>query len=204
MNFEELRNKYQQENEGEVTIPSSVSQLKKAIHPLERLQKDMKKEFFMQSAALLLFAFSPFLLDIKRQFFGIYYTVYAMIFVVSVYYLYGFYKFYQLIGLYDGSTLNSLWKIYYELRLNVERYRSFGFLLLPFFWVTLGLHFYSKPAFQEKSLMEVGNSFHYTIVFATMAGTILIVAGIVLWSKYIYGPYIKKLDQLLDELKTEE
>lgn len=204
MNFEELKNNWQKESAEEVHIPSRIAQLKEARHPLEQLQKNMKKEFYAQVAAILLIALLPFQFGFPAEQYIIYYTSYAMLVVISAYYIFGFYRFYRQVGLYNGDTRSSLWKIYYELRLNMERYQSFGFLLLPHFLITLGLAVFNKMAQKGKTLADLTEAHQFSLIIIVLVGTLAVVAGIVLWVKYVYGRYAKKIEHLLKEMTEEE
>ena len=199
MNFDQLKEQWNNEDGENVHIPNTIEQLKKSKHPIEKIQKSMKAEFPFQIISVILFAFFPQLLDFPPSQYVIYYTSYAILVVISSYYLYGFYKFYKQTELYTGNTKTSLWKIYHELKLNMERYQSFGFLLLPHFMITLGLVFYNT--FQKKgiSLGSFADSYQQALIIIVLLGTVAIVASIVLWTKYLYGRQAKRLENILNE-----
>ncbi|REC75150.1 hypothetical protein DRF60_15975 [Chryseobacterium elymi] len=199
MNFDQLKEQWNNEDGENVNIPNTIEQLKKSKHPIEKIQKSMKAEFPMQIIAVILIAFFPQQLHFPESQYIIYYTSYAMLVVISSYYLFGFYKFYKQTELYTGNTKNSLWKIYHELKLNMERYQSFGFLLLPHFMITLGLEFYN--IFQKKgmSLDSFADSYQQAFILIVLLGTLAIVISIVLWTKYFYGRHAKRLENILNE-----
>ncbi|KMQ66806.1 hypothetical protein ACM46_04715 [Chryseobacterium angstadtii] len=199
MNFDQLKEQWNNEDGSSVHIPNTIEQLKKSKHPIEKIRKSMKAEFPMQVIAVILIAFFPLQLKFPSSQYVIYYTSYAMLVVISSYYLYGFYKFYKQTGLYTGNTKNSLWKIYHELKLNMERYQSFGFLLLPHFMITLGLEFYNVLQEKGKSLGNIADSYQQTLILVVLFGTLAIVVSIVLWTKYIYGRQAKQLESILNE-----
>ncbi|MGU3376728.1 hypothetical protein [Chryseobacterium sp. M5A1_1a] len=202
MNFDQLKEQWNNEDGSSVQIPNTIEQLKKSKHPIEKIRKSMKGEFPMQVIAIILIAFFPQLLHFPTSQYVIYYTSYVVLMVISSYYLYGFYKFYKQTELYTGNTKNSLWKIYHELKLNMERYQSFGFLLLPHFMITLGMEFYKILAKKGVSLENMTDSYQRTLIISVLIGTIAIVVNIVLWTKYIYGRQAKQLENILNE--TEE
>lgn len=196
MNFDQLKEQWNNED-GNVNIPDNIEQLKESKHPIEKIQKSMKKEFSMQILAIILIGFFPLLLGFPISQYIIYYVSYTMMVVISSYYLFGFYKFYKQTELYTGNTKNSLWKIYHELRLNMERYQSFSFLLLPHFLITIGLFIYSSL---EKKGENLSNANQASLIIVVLIGTILFVASIVLWTKYIYGRHAKQLENILNEM----
>ncbi|MCW1964238.1 hypothetical protein [Chryseobacterium viscerum] len=199
MNFDQLKERWNKED-SDVHIPDTIEQLKESKHPIEKIQKNMKREFPMQILAIILIAFFPLQFKFPSSQYIIYYVSYTMMVVISSYYLLGFYKFYKQTELYTGNTKNSLWKIYHELRLNMERYQSFGFLLLPHFLVTIGLVIYNTMEEQGKSLTELTASHQQGLIIAVLLGTLGVITSIVLWTKYIYGGSAKKLENILNEI----
>ncbi|KYH04212.1 MULTISPECIES: hypothetical protein [Chryseobacterium] len=199
MNFDQLKEQWNKED-SDVHIPDTIKQLKESKHPIEKIQKNMKKEFPMQILAIILIAFFPLQFKFPHSQYIIYYVSYTMMVVISSYYLLGFYKFYKQTELYTGNTKNSLWKIYHELRLNMERYQSFGFLLLPHLLITIGLVIYNTMKEQGKSLPELSASHQQGLIIAVLIGTLGFITSIVLWTKYIYGGSAKQLENILNEM----
>lgn len=199
MNFDQLKEQWNKED-SDVHIPDTIEQLKESKHPIEKIQKNMKKEFPMQILAIILIAFFPLQFKFPHSQYIIYYVSYTMMVVISSYYLLGFYKFYKQTELYTGNTKNSLWKIYHELRLNMERYQSFGFLLLPHLLITIGLVIYNTMKEQGKSLPELSASHQQGLIIAVLIGTLGFITSIVLWTKYIYGGSAKQLENILNEM----
>ncbi|PWN66900.1 hypothetical protein C1631_019470 [Chryseobacterium phosphatilyticum] len=199
MNFDQLKEQWNNEDSN-LNIPDNIKQLKESKHPVEKIQKTMKKEFPMQILAVILIAFFPFIFKFSASLYTIYYTSYAILVVVSSYYLLGFYKFYKQTELYTGNTKNSLWKIYHELRLNMERYQSFGFLLLPHLLITIGLEICNALEKKGKSLFDLTNTYQQSIVLIVLITTIVYVAAIVLWTKYFYGNQAQQLENILNEM----
>ncbi|WFB65799.1 hypothetical protein [Chryseobacterium sp. WX] len=199
MNFDQLKEQWNKED-SDVHIPDTIKQLKESKHPIEKIQKNMKKEFPMQILTIILIAFFPLQFKFPHSQYIIYYVSYTMMVVISSYYLLGFYKFYKQTELYTGNTKNSLWKIYHELRLNMERYQSFGFLLLPHLLITIGLVIYNTMKEQGKSLPELSASHQQGLIIAVLIGTLGFITSIVLWTKYIYGGSAKQLENILNEM----
>ncbi|MCA6067368.1 hypothetical protein JI747_009290 [Chryseobacterium sp. RG1] len=202
MNFDQLKSEWDKENT-DIHIPNTIDQLKESKHPIEKIQKNMKKEFIMQVIAVILIAFFPLQLKFPASQYIIYYTSYTMFVVISSYYLFGFYKFYKQTELYTGNTKNSLWKIYHELKLNMERYQSFGFLLLPHFLITIGLFIYNTLLKTGKSLSDLTNTQIFSLILVVLIGTLAVVTSIILWTKYLYGRDAKKLENILNDMEEE-
>lgn len=199
MNFDQLKEQWN--NEGsDVNIPDNIEQLKESKHPISKIQKNMKREFPMQIIAIILIGFFPLQFKFPSSQYLIYYISYTVMVVISSYYLLGFYKFYKQTELYTGNTKNSLWKIYHELRLNMERYQSFGFLLLPHFLLTLGMVIYNEAEKHGRSLAELTNVHQQTLILIVLIGTLSVITSIVLWTKYIYGRNARQLENILNEM----
>ncbi|WP_288375786.1 hypothetical protein [Chryseobacterium culicis] len=199
MNFDQLKEQWNKEG-SDVNIPDTIQQLKESRHPIEKIRKNMKKEFPMQIGAIILMALFPPQFHFPASQYIIYYVSYTMMVVISSYYLFGFYQFYRQAELYTGNTKNSLWKIYHELRLNMERYQSFGFLLLPHFLVTIGLQIYNMMEKQGKSLTQLTSPQQLGLITAVLIGTLTVITSIVLWTKYSYGRSARQLKNILNEM----
>ncbi|CAM2783420.1 hypothetical protein DRF59_04560 [Chryseobacterium flavum] len=200
MNFDQLKEQWNKEDSN-IHIPDTIEQLKESKHPIEKIQKNMKKEFPAQVLAIILIGFFPLQLKFPASQYLIYYISYTMMVVISSYYLYGFYKFYRQTELYTGNTKNSLWKIFHELRLNMERYQSFGFLLLPHFLLTFGLVIYNSLEEKGETLSELTNARQYSLILLVLLGTLFVVVSIILWTKYMYGRQAKQLENILNEIE---
>lgn len=202
MNFDQLKSEWNKENT-DINIPDTIHQLKESKHPIERIQKNMKKEFVMQIVAIILIALFPLQFKFPSSQYIIYYTSYVMLVVISSYYLFGFYKFYRQTEFYTGNTKNSLWKIYHELKLNLERYQSFGFLLLPHFLLTIGLVIYNTLLAKGKTFSDLTNNHVAALILTVLTGTIAVVSSIILWTKYLYGRDAKKLENILNDMEED-
>lgn len=200
MNFDQLKEQWNNEDNN-VHIPDTIKQLKESKHPIEKIQKSMKKEFPAQILAIIFIGFFPFQFQFPSSLYLIYYVSYILIVVISTYYLYGFYKFYKQTELYTGNTKNSLWKIFHELTLNMERYQSFGFLLLPHFLLTIGLATYSILEQKGKTLSEISKANQVFIILAFLLATLFVVVGIIAWTKYFYGRHAQKLEDILNDME---
>ncbi|AZA81126.1 hypothetical protein C1637_00660 [Chryseobacterium lactis] len=199
MNFDQLKEQWNNEA-SDINIPNTIEQLKESKHPVATIQKNMKKEFPLQILSIILIAFFPFMLKFPSSQYLIYYVSYTMMVVISSYYMFGFYKFYKQAEFYTGNTKNSLWKIYHELRLNMERYQSFGFLLLPHFLIAIGLMIYNLLAEKGKSLATLSDIMQVSVIIGALIGTFAYVASIVFYTKLIYGQSAKKLENILNEM----
>lgn len=204
MNLDELKSAWNRENTEGVHIPKETELIRKAQHPLDRLKRNMKQEWYMQLMAIVLLGFVPKWHGIAPQLYPVYYTAYTMLVVISGYYLNGFRNFYQKVTHYTTGTRHSLNEIYHDFRLNVERYHSFGFLLLPFGLTWMGSYIWSRLAEKGKDFSSLSAHTSYLLIVAVLLVCLLFVVAVFAWTKYYYGGYLTRLKAILDELKSDE
>ncbi|WP_207534730.1 hypothetical protein [Desertivirga arenae] len=202
MKFDEIKRNWDQEDSGDMTLPKSISEIREAKHPIEKLKRNMRLELIMQVVTLVLLPLF-FGIHFKSDFYEILWGVYAVFLLISFYYSFGFYKFYKSSLSYFAGTKDSLYELYYELKLNMERYRSLGFLCLPFVIILAGL---SSLGHVED--MSVGWQQFILHLREFLVGMIIVSAiyiwVIILWVNKLYGTYVRQLREILDELKEEE
>lgn len=204
MNLDELKSAWDTDNTDEVQIPQHIKELRQAQHPLDKLKRNMKNEWYMQLAAILFIAFSPKIMDIHPSTYIIFYTSYLMILLISAYYLNKFRLFYKRISHYSAGTRDSLNEIYYEFKLNVERYHSFGFLLIPFSLIWVWVFSYSRLLESGKDISAITESMNNGFLFAALILSATVTLAVLAWTRYLYTPYIKQIKRVLDELKISE
>lgn len=204
MNLEELKSAWDADNTNEVHIPQHIKELRQAQHPLDKLKRNMKNEWYTQLGAILFIAFSPKIMDIHPSTYVIFYTSYIMILVISIYYLNTFRLFYKRVSHYTSGTRDSLNEIYYEFKLNVERYHSFGFLLIPFSLIWVWVFSYSRLLESGKDLSTITESMKEGFLIAALILSATVILAVLAWTRYLYTPYIKQIKSVLDELKIAE
>ena len=203
MNFDNLKSEWDKERADDVQIPDAIEKLQRAKHPLAQLKATMKKELQMQVVSLALFIFFPFILQMHSStYILLYYLGFMVITIISVYYLWAFSRFYKTVDAFDLASKDQLLKIYFDLQLNMERYRSWAFLLTPFLMFTIGLFVYSRqvatgslPSFSSVSVLFV-----FILCFASL---VFMIAATNWWLKYYYGKYVDQLKAVLDSLKED-
>jgi uncharacterized membrane protein len=112
------------------------------------------------------------------------------------------YVFYRRLGKTTLNTKDSLYETYFDIRLNMELYKTFGFALIPFVILfLLGFMYYKIPDFFTKGLDSAP---FLVTTFSIVIFTILFM-GLALewWVHYFYGKYAKEIRKVLDELKEE-
>lgn len=202
MNFDNLKSEWDGEKADDVQIPDTVEKLQAAKHPLLKLKVTMRRELRMQVGSLLLIALFPFILKLAPSLYLIYYLGLMVIAIISAYYLVAFSRFYKTVDAFDLATKDQLYQIYFDLRLNMERYRSWAFLLTPFLMFTVGLFSYSQALETHPPLSFSGIKvvFIFAFCFASLLFMIVLANW---WLKYYYGKYVDQLKAVLDSLKED-
>lgn len=204
MNFDELKSKWDNENNADLHIPDSIDKLKKAQHPIEKLKRNMKIDFCFQLLAITYFGFLPYLQNFDHSLYYIFFGVYSIFLLISIQYFYGFYLFYKNIQDNTSPTKDKLLELYYELRLNIERYQSLGFLLFPAIIGYLILLQYNTLLIENKTLADLeGLSLLKEMILVIVVLTVLFIFFIKWTTNVVYGKYAKKIRQILDELNED-
>ncbi|WP_290797199.1 hypothetical protein [Flavihumibacter sp. UBA7668] len=204
MNLDELQEAWKQEGKDSDSLNPTLEKLKQVNQPLDKIRFNMKKELIFQSLAIVLMGFWPIQFRFNQQFSMAYYSIYLLLLIVSLYYFYRFYGFFKMMHNYSGNSKDSLYELYYEIRINMEAYKSFSFLLVPFAMIAALLIVFNSRMLKnpEKPLLTDADWIFIPIVLVCM--TIFIIWATNRWVDSFYGKHAKKIKNLLDELKESE
>jgi len=203
MNFDDFKNdwKWKIEPSQEIDIKNEIEKLRSSMHPLDKLKRNMRQEFFAQVIALVFLAFFPILGKFNHISQIIFYYSYIVFALIAIYYLATFFRFYNQIQQYSGTTKKTLAQIHTGLLLNMERYKAFGFVLLPFVVTWLLLYAYDVLLKENKTLAYLTDDKILLLFIIIMFSTILFMLSVVLWVKFYYGKYTRQIKSVLDELE---
>lgn len=202
MDFNELQSAWKNENTENVTLPTHLDKIHSANLPLEIIKKNLKNEFVYQIMSIIFLGFVPLLLGFPSKVMAIFYLMFSLFVGVSIYYLMKLYRFYLRLGKTTLNTKDSLYETYFEIRLNMELYKTFGFALVPFLIIFIfGVIYNEMPNF----FIEGVNSTAFLVTtFSIVVFTILYMGfALELWVHHFYGKYAKEIRKVLDELKEE-
>lgn len=202
MNFNDIQEAWKSGGEDEKNLVLSSTALKKASQPIDRVRKNMKGEFFYQIAGILILGALPFWYNFSVNAFFAYYSIYGLMVIISFYYFYRFYCFFQSMENYAVNTKERLYEIYYELRLHIEMYKSFSFLLIPFLFFVLGIigfeiRMNKNPI--DSGEIFIDNDWILALVIMVFV-TVFFIAIVQWWANYFYGKYAKMIRGILDEI----
>jgi hypothetical protein len=204
MDFNDIQSAWDNDNNENVVLPINLEKIQTANTPLDKIKKNLKKELIYQSVAVILSGFAPTIFDFPVKWFAPFYLLYSMYFAVCVYFLVKLFLFYKRINNITLRTKDSLYETYFDVRLNMVLYKTFGFALTPFvvlFFVGFTVYLVStKPGMQ---ISDISNTLLISI-FVVISLTILFLGLMVEWKvRFLYGKYAKQIRKVIDELKEE-
>lgn len=208
MNFEELKSEWDKEPEYEVNIPENLQNLKKSNLPIEQVKKMMRKELFMQVASLIFIGMLP-LIPIVPQFpfkiitdTKVFYMVYGFMLIISILFIYKFYKFYFYISDFEVNTKDGLYEVYYELKLNLETYKTWSYSITPFLIIMI-VQIWKTTAKAINSQSQIFENL-YIIGFISLGCSIYMYWATNWWMNKFYGPHLDRLKSILFNLNEDE
>jgi hypothetical protein len=204
MDFNDIQNAWNNEKTDNVVVPENLEKIESANTPLDKIRKNLKSELICQSGAVVLYGFAPLVFSFSEKWIVPFYLFYSIFVAICVYYLVKLYLFYKRLNNITLRTKDSLYETYFDIRINMELYKTFGFALTPFLVLFLVGYLYNKfsqtPDFQ---LIEFSNA-QLISVFSVVTFSILFM-GLILewWVHYFYGKYAKEIRKVIDQLKEE-
>ncbi len=204
MDFNDIQNAWKNDTNENIKLPVNLEKIQSANTPLDKIRKNLKNEFFYQVISIVLIGFAPLIKDFPQTMVKPFYLLFSMFVAVSIYYLVKLYFFYKRLNAVSLNTKDNLYETYFDIRLNMELYKTFGFALTPFVVLFLvGTAYYEMSKNQDVVLSNLQNS-HLIGLFIAVALAILFM-GIALewWVQYFYGKYAKEIRKVIDELKEE-
>jgi membrane-bound ClpP family serine protease len=202
MDFNDIQSAWKNEKTENVVLPTQLDKINSANMPLEKIKKNLRNEFFYQILSIIFIGFVPFFYSFPANAMPPFYLLFSIFVAVCIYYLVKLYVFYRRLGKTALSTKDSLYETYFDIRLNMELYKTFGFALIPFVILFLiGFMYYVTPDFFAKGL----NSTPFLVTTFSIVTFSILFMGVALewWVHYFYGKYAKEIRKVIDELKEE-
>ncbi|MEP6803601.1 MAG: hypothetical protein ABI892_03685 [Flavobacterium sp.] len=204
MDFNDIQNAWNNEKTDNVVVPNNLEKIQSANMPLDKIRKNLRKELLGQIFVLFLIGLLPLNSEFPSRLISPYYFIYGIIVAVSIYYLAQLFLFYKRLDKASLTTKDSLYETYYDIRLNMQLYKTFTFVLAPFLMIYLaGYLFYKNP---DAAAILNGNFDSAKLVFnvAVLVITILLIGVLTeFWVSFYYGKYAKEIKKVIEELKEE-
>ncbi|QIG88966.1 hypothetical protein G6R40_04460 [Chryseobacterium sp. POL2] len=197
MNIDELKNIWDNDT-AENTPEVSLEQRKSLNLPLEKIRKNMRWEFW--STIILLAFVLVAIWGIEMPFrFRLYLDILVgSMTLVTLFFYHKFFKLYKEISNPELETLASLQDLLHQFHLNKQYYLSFYISFVPFIVAEMIIILESIPYTHQYS------NLHLVCVFlgAVFAGLVFLWILGKFWFNYYYGKYIKKVEDLVKELRN--
>ncbi|PBJ12909.1 hypothetical protein [Flavobacterium sp. ACN6] len=204
MDFNDIQNAWNNEKPENVILPKDLEKIQSANTPLDKIKKNLKNEFIYQIFSVVLIGIVPLICSFSPKITLLYYLLYSLFVAVCVFYLAKFYFFYQRLNKTALTTKDSLYETYFDIRLNMELYKTFGFALTPFLVLyLLGFYYYTFtkiPGFLDQEFSN-GQLFGFFLIVVF----VVLFMGISLewWVHKFYAKSAKEIKKVIDELKEE-
>ena len=199
MDFNDMQNLWNDDKTENVVLPDHLEKIESANTPLDKIRKNLKSELFYQSLAVVLMGFTPLIYNFPAKSIGPFYLLFSMFAAVCIYYLVRLFIFYKRLSNISLKTKDSLYETYFDIRLNMELYKTFGFALTPFLVLfTIGAAYFLNPDLQ---IGTISNS--YLLGLVIVVAISILCMGLVLewWVHFFYGKYAREIRKVLDQLK---
>jgi len=204
MDFNDIQNAWDNEKTENVVLPNNLEKIQSANTPLDKIKKNLKNELIYQILSIVFIGFLPFIYHFEAKMMTPFYLLFSIFVAVCIYYLAKLYLFYKRLNNITLKTKDSLYETYFDVRLNMELYKTFGFALTPFMVLFLIGYLYTE--FAKSPDFQVNNFTNPQLIglFTIVAFSILFM-GLALewWVHYFYGKYAKEIKKVIDELKEE-
>ena len=201
MDFNDIQSAWNNENTKNVVVPTQLEKVQQANTPLDKIRKNLKNEFIYQIVSIVVVGFAPYLNGFPEQAITPFYLLFSLFVAVSAYYLIKLFIFYKRLNKTALNTKDNLYETYFDIRLNMELYKTFGFALTPFMILFLvGVLYFKLP----NAATLFTDSTNSIVLFVSVLFSMLFM-GVALewWVHFFYGKYAKEIRTVLDELKEE-
>ena len=201
MDFNDIQSAWNNENTKNVVVPTQLEKVQQANTPLDKIRKNLKNEFIYQIVSIVVVGFAPYLNGFPEQAITPFYLLFSLFMAVSAYYLIKLFIFYKRLNKTALNTKDNLYETYFDIRLNMELYKTFGFALMPFMILFLvGVLYFKLP----NAATLFTDSTNSIVLFVSVLFSMLFM-GIASewWVHFFYGKYAKEIRTVLDELKEE-
>lgn len=204
MDFNDIQSAWDSDKPKNIALPTTLEKLQSANTPLDKIKKNLRNEFYYQLISIALIGFVPLLPDFPENAIVPFYLLYAIFVAVSVYYLVKLYIFYKRLSKTTLNTKDSLYETYFDIRINMELYKTFGFALTPFIILYLvGYLFYQSPDTAGLFTGKLNNSALLILVFSVVCCILFMGLALEWWVRHFYGKYADALRKVIDTLKEE-
>ena len=206
MDFNDIQNAWNNEKTENVVVPNNLEKIQSVNTPLDKIKNNIKHEFYFQIIGILFIGALPKILNLLPRFYPSFYVLYAVFIAICIYYFSKLYSFYKRINTTPLNTKDNLYETYFDIRINMELYKSFSYALIPFMVPFLAMSLLSMKK-MDKLLYLVNGDIKDSelIVYVFAIVVFLLMTGLIIewWVNHYYGKYAKEIRKVIDDLKEE-
>ena len=196
MNLDDVKNSWNDQDFSATKIPREIPRPQNARSPLDRIRKNMKMEFYVQIVAVLLMGLFPFQFNFRADLIAPFFALYGVVIAITVYMLFKYFLLYKKLSDNTLSSMDHLYALYFDIRLSMEMYKTFVYILAPFVFMFVGM-----VALNHREGLVISANNIYIIIVSAIAFMILIAVLSSIWVKIFYGKYALQIKNLIDDLK---
>ncbi|RBL88317.1 hypothetical protein [Chitinophaga flava] len=205
MNFDDIQSVWNNDDDNRhIVVPGNLTKIKAVGQPVDKIRKTMQQEGIVQLLSIILMAFAPKYFGMDRTTQSAYYCLYGVMVAISGYYFSKFFLFYKRLNSNMLTTKDHLYEVYYDIKLNIEMYRSctYSILMLALGFVTVYGLVDAKLArfFADRHIEDITI---ITVVLTFVTLTLLVALATEWWIKLYYGKYLREIKAILDQLREE-
>ena len=201
MDFNDIQSAWNNENTKNVVVPTQLEKVQKANTPLDKIKKNLKNELIYQIVAIVVIGLAPFLYGFPEQAIAPFYLLFSLFVAVCAYYLTKLFVFYKRLNKTALNTKDNLYETYFDIRLNMELYKTFTFALTPFVILFLvGVLYFTLP---NGATFFTDSTNSITLFLSVLFSMLFMGIASEWWVHFFYGKYAKEIRTVLDELKEE-
>ncbi len=203
MNFDSLKEAWNSEQGPSKQFSQNDLKLKESHSCIDKIKKNIRVEFYFSLIFLIALAVSLPFLGLNDNQISTCAIASSLILAVAVFYFIRFFTFYKRSITLSYNTRDNLMWFYYEMKLNIEMYRSY--YLLTFFMILFAstqLNFDKPPYLSTLAKVVSSKSIFFKIALFLLFAVVYML-GMEYWLNNFYGKYIKKIKSILNELKEE-
>ena len=201
MDFNDIQSAWNNENTKNVVVPTQLEKVQQANTPLDKIRKNLKNEFIYQIVSIVVVGFAPYLNGFPEQAITPFYLLFSLFVAVSAYYLIKLFVFYKRLNKTALNTKDNLYETYFDIRLNMELYKTFTFALTPFVILFLvGVLYFTLP---NGATFFTDSTNSITLFLSVLFSMLFMGIASEWWVHFFYGKYAKEIRTVLDELKEE-
>ena len=201
MDFNDIQSAWNNENTKNVVVPTQLEKVQQANTPLDKIRKNLKNEFIYQIVSIVVVGFAPYLNGFPEQAITPFYLLFSLFVAVSAYYLIKLFVFYKRLNKTALNTKDNLYETYFDIRLNMELYKTFGFALMPFMILFLvGVLYFKLP---NAATLFTDSTNSIALFVSVLFSMLFMGVALEWWVHFFYGKYAKEIRTVLDELKEE-